>query len=333
MSAPTRPATPEDAGGESRASYLIDGQRLRAPAIEPGLYIVSTPIGNLRDITIRALATLAAADVIACEDTRVTRVLTRHYGIETELFAYHEHNADRQRPKLLAALAAGKVIALVSDAGTPLVSDPGFRLVGDVLGAGHRVIPIPGASALLTALVAAALPTDTFMFAGFLPNRTVGRKKRLAALGEVPATLIFYESPHRTADSLVDMAETLGSDRPAVVARELTKTFETVRRGTLGSLAEAFANEPSPKGEIVILIGPPVASEPDADEVDTLLARLLESHPLKEAAALAATATGMAKRDLYQRALELKAEAAGDDEDEPDDPDATDDHDDEDGAA
>jgi len=326
MSAPGQAETPAASDVESRGFYLIDGQRLRAPRIEAGLYIVSTPIGNLRDITLRALATLAAADVIACEDTRVTRVLTRHYGIDTELFAYHEHNADRQRPKLLAALAAGKVVALVSDAGTPLVSDPGFRLVGDVLGAGHRVIPIPGASALLAALVAAALPTDTFLFAGFLPNRTVGRKKRLAALADVPGTLIFYESPHRTADSLADMAEVLGGDRPAVVARELTKTFETVRRGTLASLAEAFGNEPSPKGEIVILIGPPVDAEPDADEVDTLLARLLESHPLKEAASLAATATGLPKRDLYQRALELKAEAAeAEDDDDGDDPGADDD--------
>lgn len=314
MSASARPAP------EGDASYTIDGQRVRAPSIESGLYIVATPIGNLRDITLRALATLAAADLIACEDTRVTRVLTRHYGIDTELMAYHEHNADRQRPKLLAALAAGKVIALVSDAGTPLVSDPGFRLVGDMVTAGHRVIPIPGASALLTALVAAALPTDTFLFAGFLPNRTVGRKKRLATLGDIPATLIFYESPHRTLDSLIDMAETLGPDRPAVVARELTKTFETVRRGTLGSLAEAYGGEAPPKGEIVILIGPPTVTEPGAEEIDTLLARLLETHPLREAAALAATATGMPKRDLYQRALELKEEAAGDADD--DDPDA-----------
>lgn len=304
----------------SGASYQVDGQRLRAPALESGLYVVATPIGNLRDITLRALATLAAADVIACEDTRVTRVLTRHYGIDTELMAYHEHNADRQRPKLLAALAAGKVVALVSDAGTPLVSDPGFRLVGDMVTSGHRVIPIPGASALLTALVAAALPTDTFLFAGFLPNRTVGRKKRLAALGDIPATLIFYESPHRTLDSLIDMAETLGPGRPAVVARELTKTFETVRRGTLGSLAEAYGGEAPPKGEIVILIGPPTVTEPGAEEIDTLLGRLLESHPLREAAALAATTTGMPKRELYQRALALKAEAAGEGDDG--DPDA-----------
>lgn len=310
----------EDGLSAGHAGYLIDGQRVRAPALEPGLYVVATPIGNLRDITLRALATLAAADLIACEDTRVTRVLTRHYGIDTELMAYHEHNADRQRPKLLAALAAGKVIALVSDAGTPLVSDPGFRLVGDMVAAGHRVIPIPGASALLTALVAAALPTDTFLFAGFLPNRTVGRKKRLAALGDIPATLIFYESPHRTLDSLVDMAETLGPDRPAVVARELTKTFETVRRGTLGSLAEAYGGEAPPKGEIVILIGPPQETAPEAEEVDTLLSRLLAEHPLKQAAALAATATGLPKRELYQRALELKAEAAGSEDD--DDPDA-----------
>ncbi|WP_035832287.1 16S rRNA (cytidine(1402)-2'-O)-methyltransferase [Kaistia adipata] len=303
-------------GGGAR--YLIDGQPLRAPALEPGLYVVATPIGNLRDITLRALATLAAADIIACEDTRVTRVLTRHYGIDTELLAYHEHNADRQRPKLLAALAEGKVVALVSDAGTPLVSDPGFRLVGDMVAAGHRVVPIPGASALLSALVAAALPTDTFLFAGFLPNRTVGRRKRLAELGTIPATLIFYESPHRTLDALIDMAETLGPDRPAVVARELTKTFETVRRGTLGSLAEAYGAEAPPKGEIVILIGPPQESAPEAEEVDTLLQRLLVEHPLKQAAALAATATGLPKRELYQRALALKAEATGDDDDDPD---------------
>jgi 16S rRNA (cytidine1402-2'-O)-methyltransferase len=299
------------------AGYMIDGQRLRAPALEPGLYVVATPIGNLRDVTLRALATLAAADIIACEDTRVTRVLTRHYGIDTELLAYHEHNADRQRPKLLAALAEGKVVALVSDAGTPLVSDPGFRLVGDMVAAGHRVVPIPGASALLSALVAAALPTDTFLFAGFLPNRTVGRKKRIAALGAIPATLIFYESPHRTLDALIDMAETLGPDRPAVVARELTKTFETVRRGTLGSLAEAYGAEAPPKGEIVILVGPPTEAAPEAEEVDTLLSRLLAEHPLKQAAALAATATGLPKRELYQRALALKAEA-GDDAADPD---------------
>lgn len=303
-------------GGGAR--YLIDGQPMRAPTLEPGLYIVATPIGNLRDITLRALATLAAADLIACEDTRVTRVLTRHYGIDTELLAYHEHNADRQRPKLLAALAEGKVVALVSDAGTPLVSDPGFRLVGDMVAAGHRVIPIPGASALLSALVAAALPTDTFLFAGFLPNRTVGRRKRLAELGAIPATLIFYESPHRTLDALIDMAETLGADRPAVVARELTKTFETVRRGTLGSLAEAYGGEAPPRGEIVILIGPPTETAPEAEEVDTLLSRLLAEHPLKQAAALAATATGLPKRELYQRALALRAGAAGDDDDDPD---------------
>jgi len=317
-------ATAEGGG----ARYRIDGQSVRAPTLEPGLYVVATPIGNLRDITLRALATLAAADIIACEDTRVTRVLTRHYGIDTELLAYHEHNADRQRPKLLAALAEGKVVALVSDAGTPLVSDPGFRLVGDMVAAGHRVVPIPGASALLTALVAAALPTDTFLFAGFLPNRTVGRKKRLAALGAVPATLIFYESPHRTLDALVDMAEMLGPDRPAVVARELTKTFETVRRGTLGSLAEAYGAEAPPRGEIVILIGPPAETAPEAEAVDTLLSRLLSEHPLKQVAALAATATGLPKRELYQRALELKAEAAG----EADNGDPGADHDD-DGAA
>ncbi|MCX5494869.1 16S rRNA (cytidine(1402)-2'-O)-methyltransferase [Kaistia dalseonensis] len=299
-------------------SYAIEGNAFRAPLIESALYIVATPIGNLRDITLRALATLAAADLIACEDTRVTRVLTRHFAIDTPLLAYHEHNAEQQRPKLIAALDAGKVVALVSDAGTPLVSDPGFRLVGSVLEAGHTVVPIPGASALLASLVTSALPTDSFLFAGFLPTRTVGRKKRLAELANVPATLVFYESPHRTAEALADMAETLGPDRPAVVARELTKTFETVRRGRLATLAAEFAAEPTPKGEIVILLGPPLAVTPDADDVDSLLERLLADHPVREAAQIAATETGLARRDLYQRALALKSAAADDDEDDAD---------------
>lgn len=296
--------------------YAIDGQMIAAPPLAPGLYVVSTPIGHLKDITLRALATLAAADIIACEDTRVTRVLTRHYGIDTPLLAYHEHNADQQKPKLLAMLAAGKTVALVSDAGTPLVSDPGFRLVGAAVEAEEAVIPIPGASALLAALVASALPAEAFLFAGFLPTRTVGRKKRIAALAAIPATLVFYESPHRTTEALVDMAETLGADRPAVVARELTKTFETVRRGTLGTLAAAFAGEATPKGEIVILIGPPLAAAPDEADVDTLLEGLLATHPVREAAQLAAAKTGLPRRDLYQRALALKAEGPGDGDDE-----------------
>ena len=287
--------------------FSIHGHRLAAPPLAPGLYIVSTPIGNLRDVTIRALETLARADLVACEDTRVTAVLTRHYDIRAPLIAYHEHNAAQQRPRILAALAEGKVVALVSDAGTPLVSDPGFRLVGAALEAGHAVVPIPGASALLASLVVAGLPSDAFLFAGFLPTRTVGRRKRLVELANVPATLVFYESPHRTADALADMADVLGAERQAAVARELTKTFETVRHGTLGSLAAAFAGT-SPKGEIVILAGPPLPSVPDEQDADALLIRLLAEHPLKEAARLAAEATGLPRRDLYQRALGLKGD-------------------------
>lgn len=289
-------------------SFMIDGHVLPAPPLAPGLYIVSTPIGHLKDITIRALGTLARADLVACEDTRVTAVLTRHYGIKVPLLPYHEHNAEQQRPRILAALAEDQVVALVSDAGTPLLSDPGFRLVGAAVEAGHPVFPVPGASALLAALVTAALPTDAFLFAGFLPTRTVGRRKRLAELATTPATLVFYESPHRTADALADMAAVLGAERPAVVARELTKAFETVKRGTLAALAAEFAAGPDPKGEIVILAGPPVASVPEAEDVDALLARLIPNHPLKEAARLAAEATGLSRRDLYQRALELKDE-------------------------
>ncbi|MBZ9938052.1 16S rRNA (cytidine(1402)-2'-O)-methyltransferase [Mesorhizobium sp. BR1-1-16] len=293
--------------------YTIDGQGFTAPPLPGGLYIVSTPIGNLRDITIRALQTLAAADIIACEDTRTTRVLLRHYGLSGQLIAYHEHNAAEQRPRILEALEAGRSLALVSDAGTPLISDPGYRLVADVSAAGHPVIPIPGASAILAGLVAAALPTDAFFFAGFLPTRTVGRKKRIAALAAVPGTLVFYESPHRTAETLTDLAETLGPERPATMARELTKTFETHRRGTLGSLAAELAGEADPKGEIVIMVGPPEAGVAEPGDIDALLLRLLAGHPVKEAAQQAAAQTGLPRRDLYQRALALKESDGGDD--------------------
>lgn len=303
-----------EGGEETGASFAIDGHLIAAPPLAPGLYIVSTPIGNLRDMTIRALGTLAGAQLIACEDTRTTGVLTRHYSIRTPLLAYHEHNAAERRPRILAALAEGQAVALVSDAGTPLVSDPGYRLVGAALEAGHKVIPIPGASALLAGLVTAGLPNDAFLFAGFLPTRTVGRRKRLAELAAIPATLVFYESPHRTAEALADMAAELGGERPAAVARELTKAFETVRRGTLASLAAEFAGEPDPKGEIVILVGPPIAETPSAEAAEALLARLLGEHPLREAARLAAAETGLPRRDLYNLGLKLKDGAAdGDD--------------------
>jgi 16S rRNA (cytidine1402-2'-O)-methyltransferase len=296
---------PEPAAG---AGFSLDGQRLRARPLSPGLYVVATPIGNLGDVTLRALETLAAADLIACEDTRVSRVLTDRYGISTRLTAYHDHNAERQRPRILAALADGKSVALVSDAGTPLVSDPGYRLVNAALAAGHTVVPVPGASAVLAALVASGLPSDAFLFAGFLPPKEVARRKRLAALAATPATLIFFESPQRLSASLADMASALGGGRQCVVARELTKTFETLRRDSLAALAAQLAEEPPPRGEIVVLVGPPQDEAPAAEDVDALLIELLKEHPVSEAAAEAAARTGLPRRELYRRALDLRKE-------------------------
>lgn len=301
------PKAAESASGES-AIFSIDGCAIPARALSPGLYVVATPIGNLGDISLRALATLAAADLIACEDTRVTSVLTRRYGIATRLIAYHDHNAERQRPKLLEALSRGKTVALVSDAGTPLVADPGYRLVNAALAEGYAVVPVPGASALLAAMVVSGLPSDTFLFAGFLPPKEIARRKRLAELSTTPATLAFYESPQRLAASLVDMAAVLGAERLCVVARELTKTYETVRRGAIAELATLYENEAPPKGEIVVLVGPPSNAPPTGEEIDALLAELLKSYPVREAAGEAAAQTGLGRRDLYQRALALKKE-------------------------
>jgi 16S rRNA (cytidine1402-2'-O)-methyltransferase len=301
------PALAADPGNR----FFIDGQPIAAKPLAPGLHVVATPIGNLGDVSLRALQTLAGADVIACEDTRVTRVLTARYGIATRLFPYHDHNAEKQRPKLLALLAEGRAVALVSDAGTPLVSDPGYRLVNAALAAGHAVIPVPGASAVLAGLVASGLPSDTFLFAVFLPPKEVARAKRLATFAGTPATLIFFESPQRLAASLAAMASVLGGGRQAAVARELTKAFETVRRDTLESLSARFAAEPPPKGEIVILVGPPEAAVPEEADVDALLSELLREHSVREAAAEAAARTGLPRRALYSRALELKGEDDG----------------------
>lgn len=296
----------------STRAFYVDGAAVPARILEPGLYIVATPIGNLGDITLRGLATLAAADLIACEDTRVTRILTGRYGISTRLVAYHEHNAERQRPVILKLLGEGKAVALVSDAGTPLISDPGYRLVGDALATGHAVIPIPGASAVLAALVASGLPTDGFHFAGFLPPKGEARRSRLAALARISATLVFFEAPQRVAAALSDMAATLGADRPAVVARELTKKFETIRRGTLAGLAEEFAAEPTPKGEIVVLVGAAAEAAPAETDIDAMIADLLKHHTVKAAVAEAAALTGLPRRDLYRRALALKAGLSAD---------------------
>ncbi len=288
--------------------YRVHGALVAARPLEPALYLVATPIGNLGDITLRALETLAGADVLACEDTRVTRVLLDRYGIATRPYAYHEHNADEVGPRLVAALDEGRSVALVSDAGTPLVSDPGYRLGQLALAAGHKVVPLPGASAPLAALVGSGLPNDSFLFAGFLPTKDKARRDRLGELATVPATLVFFESPHRIGATLAAAADVLGADRPAAVCRELTKAFEEFRRGTLAGLAAHYAENPQVKGEIVLVIGPPTEqAPPEAADVDALLAGLVRDMPAGKAATEAARLTGMNRRDLYQRLLELKA--------------------------
>lgn len=275
--------------------------------LAPGLYIVATPIGNLGDLTMRGRDILATADAIACEDTRVTGKLLSAFGLKRPLIAYNDHNADKLRPKLMEMIAGGQVVALVSDAGTPLISDPGYKLVRDCVAAGLTVTTAPGASAVLAALVLAGLPTDRFLFAGFLPPKSAARRVALGELAAVPASLVFYESGPRLAASLADMAAMLG-DREAAVARELTKLFEEVRRGTLDSLAAHYSEAGGPKGEIVVVIGPPLARETAAADLDAALRRALSGNSTRDAAALVAGETGLPRKQVYARALALAQE-------------------------
>ena len=277
--------------------------------LAPGLYVVATPIGNLSDISLRALDTLAAADLVLCEDTRVTRKLLERYSIKASLLAYHDHNADTVRPRVLARLAEGAAVALVSDAGTPLVSDPGYKLVAAALQAGHRVFPVPGASAVLAALVAAGLPSDRFLFDGYLPAKAGQRRARIEELAAIPATLILYETGPRLSASLADLAAILGG-RPASVCRELTKLFEETRRGTLNELAAHYATAGRPKGEIVIVIGPPEERAPDADDLDARLEAALARSTLKDAVASVTAETGLKRKQVYARALALAGKGA-----------------------
>jgi len=282
--------------------FNLDGKSFRSGSLEPGLYVVATPIGNLADISLRALKTLAAADLIACEDTRNTGKLLKHFAINTKMTPYHEHNADRAGPKLISALLDNKTVALVSDAGTPLISDPGYKLVGKAREENIPVIPIPGACAPMAALVASGLQTDNFLFAGFLPSKELARQKRLKELAELETTLVLFESPNRLQASISDMIKIMGGQRRAAICRELTKLHEEILTDSLDELAKEY-KERRVRGEIVIVIGPPLAR--DIVDIDGLLSELLETMSVSRAAAEAASLTGKAKRDLYQRALSL----------------------------
>lgn len=284
----------------------MSGPSRNAP-LAPGLYLVATPIGNLGDITLRALDILRDADVIACEDTRITRRLLSHYGVATPTTAYHDHNAPTALPRLMKRLQKGEIVALVSDAGTPLISDPGYRLVQAVIGEDIPVTTAPGPVAAIAALTLAGLPTDSFLFAGFLPPKQGARRQRLEALASVPAVLIFYESPRRVPATLAEMADCLG-DRPAAVVRELTKMYEEVRRGSLGQLAADFAESGPPRGEVVLVVGPP-APRAGADDahVDTMLGQALVTMSLRDAVDHVVAASGRQRRDVYARALALAA--------------------------
>jgi 16S rRNA (cytidine1402-2'-O)-methyltransferase len=299
--------------GHPTRHYRVFAHDIEAARAAPGLYLVATPIGNLGDVTLRALEILAGVDVVACEDTRVTHRLFDRYGLTTPLVAYHDHNAAAARPKLLARLDAGEAVALVSDAGTPLISDPGFKLVREAQAAGHKVTAVPGPSAVMAAVASAGLPTDRFFFEGFLPPREQGRRTRLAELVDVPATLVFFETGPRIAAMLNDVAAALG-DREAAVCRELTKLHEEIRRADLVTLARAYDDESAEtRGEFVVVVGPPAAEAPvEAEDLDALLRQALATESLKNAVEAVVAATGRKRRLVYQRALSLTRSEADD---------------------
>jgi 16S rRNA (cytidine1402-2'-O)-methyltransferase len=291
-----------------KRNFAIDGTTLPAPRAAAGLYLVATPIGNLGDITLRALEVLAGVDLIACEDTRITRRLTERYAITAQLTPYHEHNASAARPKLLERLAQGASIALVSDAGTPLISDPGFKLVREVCAAGLPVVALPGPSSVLTALSVAALPTDRFFFEGFLPPRQVARRARLTELSRLDATLVLFESGSRVQETLADLASIMGG-RDAAICREMTKLHEEISRGSLTELAQSAATLET-RGEFVLVVGPQAEGSEamTAEEVDDLLRDRLARDSVKDAVAHAVEVSGRPRRELYARALELAKE-------------------------
>lgn len=306
----TKAPASSSAKGDDRNGPAVRSKPAPAARLAPGLYLVATPIGNLRDITVRAIDVLNAADQILCEDTRITGRLLAAHGIATPMATYHEHNAARARPRVLAKLSQGAAIALVSDAGTPLVSDPGYKLVRGAIEADVAVTAIPGASAALAALQVSGLPSDRFLFAGFLPPKEAARRRALAELAATPATLVFFESARRLAATLHDMAETLG-DREAAVARELTKLHEEIRRDTLSALAVHYAEAGPPRGEVVLVVAPPRedGEAPSAEALDRRLEVALADASLRDAVAAVSAETGVARQKVYARALALKRAA------------------------
>ncbi len=276
-----------------------------AQPLVPGLYLVATPIGNLADLTLRAVSILARVDVVCCEDTRHSRQLLARYGINRSLRPFHEHNEEREIPRVLGELAAGHTVALISDAGTPLVSDPGFKLVREALSAGHRVISIPGPAAPIAALAGSGLPTDRFLFAGFLPAKQAARRSRLAELSGFQTTLIFFEAPSRIAEALADMSDVLGAEREAAIARELTKLHEEVQRGRLSDLAQAAARTEQ-RGEFVLIVGPPAPSEVPDEVITTRLEESLAHSSVRDASREVAEALGVPKSRVYDLAIRMK---------------------------
>lgn len=307
---PAKTAPINTVGREPR-SFSIAGHVLPAAKLSSGLYLVATPIGNLADITLRALETLAGADVIACEDTRISRRLTERYAISAELTPYHEHNAAAARPKLLQRIAEGQAVALVSDAGTPLISDPGFKLVREACAAGLAVTALPGPSSVLAALTVAGLPTDRFYFAGFLPAKQTARRARLTELSRIDATLVLFESGSRVQETVADLASIMGS-REAAICRELTKLHEEISRSSLAELADRV-EQLETRGEFVLVIGPPDASAQvmSSDSLDELLRNALSHSSLKDAVAEAVALSGRPRREVYARALELAKDMKG----------------------
>lgn len=300
-------------GSRCKPDVAVPGAPIEGVTPSPGLHIVATPIGNLRDITLRALDVLRGADAIICEDTRVTQKLLSGYGIKKALTVYHDHNAERVRPALLDRLRGNACLALVSDAGTPLISDPGFKLVRDAVAAGIPVSTCPGPSAALAALVLSGLPSDRFLFAGFLPAKAGPRRAAIETLARADATLILFESVRRLPRVLPELAAVLGP-RQAAVAREMTKLYEEVRRGTLADLAEHYGAAGAPKGEAVVVVAPPLHDPPLGDRaLDDLIHVALRSGSVRDAADQVAAETGSKRRDIYRRALELSA-ASGRDE-------------------